>query len=153
ADVRATSDLGVEFVFARPYVPGLHAVGQQAIVPEHIWSQIADPVSFANEWPVGTGPFTEVVSFQSQAYEVARNPHYWLAGRPRVRALRFLALPANDQANLAILRGEIDWGADFMPAVDRIYVGRDPAHHHYWFPAIDGAVLLYANTARAPWDD
>jgi peptide/nickel transport system substrate-binding protein len=134
-------------------VPGLYTIGQQPIVPEHIWSGVADPVSFANEHPVATGPFTEVSAFSPQAYQVDRNPHYWIEGRPRVRAIRFLALPANDQGNLALMRGDVDWGSDFMPAIERIYIGRDPAHRHYWFPAVDSTVLLYANTTRAPFGD
>jgi peptide/nickel transport system substrate-binding protein len=152
-DVKATGDLTVVFSFPRPNVPSLYTIGHQPIVPRHIWSTVADPVSFANEHPVATGPFTEVSSFSPQAYQVERNPHYWIEGRPRVRAIRFLALPANDQGNLALLRGDVDWGSDFMPAVERIYVERDPLHRHYWFPAIDSTVFLYANTARPPFGD
>lgn len=150
--VRATSELAVEVNFARPYVPGLYTIGQQPIVPEHIFGSV-DPVTFANEHPVATGPFTEVTSFSPQAYQVERNPHYWIEGRPRVRAIRFLALPANDQGNLALLRGDVDWGSDFMPAIERIYVDRDPLHRRYWFPAIDSTVFLYANTRRGALGD
>src|SRR5687768_4447170 len=47
------------------------------IVPEHIWSTIEDPVTFANENPVGSGPLTEITRFTPQVYEQCRNPHYW----------------------------------------------------------------------------
>jgi peptide/nickel transport system substrate-binding protein len=153
ADVQATDEYTVEVSFRRPYVPGLFFIGQQPIVPEHIWKDVADPVSFANENPVATGPFTKVAWFRTQAYQIDRNPHYWQKGKPAVKSLRFIALPGNDQSVLALINGELDWIGDFVPAIDRIYVARDPEHNHYWFPLIDGMVMLYANTSKPPYDD
>jgi peptide/nickel transport system substrate-binding protein len=154
SDVVALDDDTVELRFSRIFVPGFFYLAQQPIVPEHVWKDVADPVSWANPHPVATGPFTEVTSFQTQAYQVGRNPYYWqLPERPRVEALRFLAFPGNDQANLALIHGETDWAGSFVPAIDRIFVGRNREHHHYWFPPIDGGVVLYANTTRAPYDD
>jgi peptide/nickel transport system substrate-binding protein len=153
AAVSARDDPTVEFALQRVYVPGLFYIGQQALVPKHRWQSIADPVAYANPDPVGTGPFTEVVSFETQSYQIGRNPYYWQPGKPAVPAIRFLALPSNDQSLVAILRGEIDWAGSFMPAVQRIYVDRAPEHNHFWFPSVDGTVMLYANTTKAPLDD
>jgi peptide/nickel transport system substrate-binding protein len=136
------------------FIPGFYYIAQQALVPEHIWKDVRDPVSWANPDPVATGPFTEVTSFETQSYQVARNPHYWqLPDRPRVEAIRFLAFPGNEQAAFALVSGELDWAGSFVPAIDRIFAAEDREHHHYWFPPIDGGVLLYANTTRAPYDD
>jgi peptide/nickel transport system substrate-binding protein len=152
--VAAVDDDTVEIAFSRVFVPGFYYLAQQAIVPEHVWKDVADPVAWANPHPVATGPFTEVTTFETQVYQVDRNPYYWqLPDAPQVEAIRFLAFPSNDQANFALINGEIDWAGSFVPAIDRIFVGRDPEHHHYWFPPIDGGVLLYANTTRAPYDD
>lgn len=137
----------------RPHMPVLDAIAQQPIVPEHIWINVPDPSTFANEEPVATGPFTRVTSFRNQVYEVERNPLYWQAGLPKVKALRFRAYPANEQVMLALLGDELDWAGAFIPAVDRIFVRRNPAHHHRWFPLIDATVFLYANTRRKPLDD
>ncbi|HVK74559.1 MAG TPA: ABC transporter substrate-binding protein [Kofleriaceae bacterium] len=154
SDARALDDYTVELTFRRVFIPGLYYLAQQPIVPAHVWSQVADPVAWTNPDPVATGPFTEVTHFETQAYQVDRNPYYWqLPDRPKVEAIRFLAFPSNDQASFALIRGEVDWAGSFVPAIDRIFVGRDRAHHHYWFPPIDGGVLLYANTTRAPYDD
>ena len=142
----------VRFELRRPYVPAMEVIAQQPIVPRHIWEGVDDPVSFANDIPVATGPFTEVLDFQTQAYKVGRNVHYW-RGVPEVEALRFLAFPGNEQANLALVTGDVDWAADFVPAIDRIFVGRDEVNHHFWFPLVDGTVFLFANTAAAPFDD
>jgi peptide/nickel transport system substrate-binding protein len=84
ADVKSTSDQTVEFTFQKVYVPGMHFVVQQPIIPEHIWKDIADPIKFPNENPVGTGPFTVVKTFQNQIYELGRNPNYWQAGKPYI---------------------------------------------------------------------
>lgn len=153
ADVRLVDARTVDFRFARVFVPGLDEIAAQKIVPQHVWSQVEDPVTFANENPVGTGPFTQVRYFRNQVYELGRNPHYWQEGRPRIEALRFPALPSNDRANLALVFDELDWAGNFVPAIERVYVARDPEHHRYWFPLTGSTVFLYANTQRPPFDD
>lgn len=139
--------------FDEPYVPGLGQVALQPIVPEHIWSTVEDPATFANPDPVGTGPFTQVQRFENQIFELAKNPHYWQPGKPAVPALRFPALPSNEQATLALMQGEIDWAGNFVPAIERTYGARDPQHHTWWFPAVEGAIYLYPNTSKPPLDD
>jgi peptide/nickel transport system substrate-binding protein len=143
----------VLFRFQRVFVPGLALIAHQAIVPAHIWSAIEDPVAFVNPDPVATGPFTEVRLFQNQVYELGRNPHYWQKGKPAVEAIRLPAFPSNDQANLALVDGELDWAANYVPAIDRVFVKRDPAHHHYWFPPLGGTVFLYANATKGALGD
>jgi peptide/nickel transport system substrate-binding protein len=150
--VTAPDDSTVEFHFGRVFVPGLDEIAAQLIVPEHVWSHVEDPVAFPNENPVATGPFTEVRVFRSQVFELGRNPNYWQKGRPRIEALRFPAFPANDRANLALVFDEIDWAGSFIPAIDRVYVSRDPEHHKYWFPLTGTTVFLYANTTEPPYD-
>lgn len=146
--VRAVDESTVEFTFNRPYSPGVALVGNQPIVPRHVWEAVADPVSFTNPDPVATGPFTEIRRFDPQLWELGRNPHYWQEGQPKVDTLRFPAVASNDQALLALVRGEVDWAGNFVPAIDRTYVARDPAHFHYWFPALGDTVFLYPQTTR-----
>ncbi len=153
ADVITVDSNTVDFHFSRIYIPGFDEIAAQPIVPEHIWSKIEDPVTYPNENPVATGPFTEVRMFKNQVFELGRNPHYWQKGLPKIEALRFPALPSNDRANLALVFDEIDWAGNFVPAIDRVYVRRDPEHHHYWFPLTGSTIFLYANTTRKPFDD
>jgi peptide/nickel transport system substrate-binding protein len=150
--ISAFGDRAVDFEFPRIFLPGLYEIAPQPIVPEHIWSRVADPVTFANENPVATGPFTEIRLFQNQIYELGRNPHYWQPGKPKVEALRFPAYPSNERANLALIFDEADWAANFVPAIDRVYAKKNP-NHKYWFPLTGSTVFLYANTAKAPFDD
>ncbi|XXX81602.1 ABC transporter substrate-binding protein [Sorangium sp. So ce134] len=151
--VTAEDETIVEFVLRRPYVPGLSYIGHQPIVPAHIWKDVADPVTFANENPVATGPFTEVKVFQNQVYELGKNPHYWQEGKPAVDGLRFPAYPSNDQVTMALVNGEIDWAGAFVPDIEQVFVAKDPAHHHYWFPLVGGTATLYPNATRKPFDD
>jgi len=153
SDVRAPDDSTAEFRFKRVFIPGFDEIAAQQIVPEHVWKSVEDPVAFPNENPVATGPFTEVRVFRSQVFEIGRNPRYWQKGLPRFDAVRCLAYPSNDRANMALVFDEIDWAGNFIPAVERVYVGRDPAHHGYWFPLTGSSIFLYANTAVAPFDD
>jgi peptide/nickel transport system substrate-binding protein len=153
ANVNATSADEVVFDFTRVFVPGLFRIAQQPIVPQHVWQSIADPVTFKNPDPVATGPFTQVLSFQNQVYELGRNPTYWQKGLPKIHGLRFPAFAGNEQSNLALLHDEVDWSGRFIPDVERVFVGRDPDHHHYWFPNQGGAHSLYPNHTRPPFDD
>jgi len=150
--VEVEGDSLVRFAFSRTYVPGLDSLAGQPIVPRHIWSEIEDPVKFSNPQPVATGPFTEVLRFDTQVWELGRNPRYWQKGKPAVEALRFPAFPSNEQVTLALINGEIDWAGNFIPAIDRIFVKRDPEHHHYWFPRAGGSIFLYPNHTRPPLD-
>ncbi|WP_437735079.1 ABC transporter substrate-binding protein [Sorangium sp. So ce1335] len=151
--VKATDDSTVEFALGRPYVPGLSYIGHQPIVPEHRWKDVPDPVTYSNENPVATGPFTEVKVFQNQVYELGKNPNYWQKGKPAVDGLRFPAYPGNDQVGLAIINGEVDWAGAFIPEIEKAYVAKDPANHHYWFPLVGGMATLYPNSTRKPFDD
>ncbi|WP_224242814.1 ABC transporter substrate-binding protein [Hyalangium gracile] len=151
--VQVKDDATVEFSLVRPYVPGLVYILHQPIVPEHKWKDVADPVTFTNETPVATGPFTEVKVFQNQIFELGRNPHYWQPGKPAVQSLRFPAYPGNDQANMALLTGELDWAGSFVPDIERVYVAKDKENNHYWFPLVGNTTTLYVNTAKKPFDD
>ena len=151
--VQATDAHTVDFRFQRVFVPGFDEIAAVQIVPEHAWKSVEDPVRYANETPIATGPFTEVRVFRNQVYELGRNPYYWQKGKPAVRALRFPAYPSNDRANLALVFDEVDWAGNFIPAIDRVYVKRAPANHAYWFPCTAGSIFLYTNTTRAPFSD
>ena len=153
AAVRTVDARTVELALARPFVPGLVELVQQPIVPAHVWRHVADPLAFTNPNPVGTGPFTEVRVFRNQVWELGKNPRYWQPGKPAIEALRMIAYPSNDQANLALVEGEIDWAGNFVPAIERTFVARDRVHHGYWYPSTGSTVFLYPNTARAPLDD
>ncbi|MGH2557655.1 MAG: ABC transporter substrate-binding protein, partial [Thermomicrobiales bacterium] len=151
--VEAPDDKTVVFTFSEVYTPALYDLGHQAIVPQHLWSEVTDPATYTNETPVGTGPFTEIGTFEAQYYEILKNPNYWQEGKPLIDGMRFPTFPTNDQANLGMVSGEIDWASHFVPDIEQTYIAEDPEHFNYWFPPTGATVHLYTNTGRAPFDN
>jgi peptide/nickel transport system substrate-binding protein len=152
--VEAPDEKTVAVTFKQVYTPGLYDIGEQMIVPEHIWKDVDDPVTFTNEEkPVGTGPFTEIGAFQPQYYEILKNPNYWQEDKPYIDGFRAPLYPNNDSGNLALVSGEIDMASNFVPDIENTYVAKDPEHFHYWFPAVGDTIHIYTNTTKAPWDD
>jgi peptide/nickel transport system substrate-binding protein len=153
AGVKAIDPATVEFTLKRAYTPGLVTIGQQPIVAEHTWKAVADPVSFDDPTPVGTGPFTQVRRFEPAVYELERNPKYWQSGKPAVRALRVPLYRSNEEVIQALQAGTLDWASLFLPDVEKGWVAKDPTHHQYWYPDCGPTVLLLLNTQRKPFDD
>jgi len=88
----------VVFTFKAPSVPYFYYVGDQIpIVPEHIWSTIANPVTYADSNPIGTGAFM-VQSCTPQNITYVANPHYWQPGLPKVAKVLYPAFTSNDPA-------------------------------------------------------
>ncbi|MQS06838.1 ABC transporter substrate-binding protein [Streptomyces alkaliphilus] len=121
------------------------------IVPEHIWSELDSPETFDNREPVGTGPYV-IKSFTPQTITLARRDSYW-KGLPEVEELRYTSYNDNNAQTTALANGETEWSFVFMPDHERIYLDRDPEHHHLWFPTGLGVHGLWLNTERAPFDD
>ncbi len=102
------------------------------IVPEHLWSKIKNPGTYTNPNPVGTGPFTQVMNFSGTGFILGKNPYYWQPGKPAFDGIELPVLAGNDGANLAMVRGTLDWTGSFVPDIQKVYVSRDPVHFHYF---------------------
>ncbi|HTX79887.1 MAG TPA: ABC transporter substrate-binding protein [Longilinea sp.] len=150
--VTAPDDLTVEFKFNTVYTPALYDLADQIIVPQHIWKDVSDPLTWTNDDPVATGPFTQVAKFDSQIYILEKNPYYWQTGKPAFKGIRYPAFADNDAANLALANGELDWAGNFVPDIDKTYVAKDPTNFHYYFVGGDG-VSLMINTSIKPFDN
>src|ERR1700677_2954072 len=87
--VVAQGPLGVQFTFATPsFAEEYYILNQTPIVPEHIWSKVKNPVTYADTDPIGTGPFV-LKSFTPQYMVLDRNPNYWQAGLPKINSLTY----------------------------------------------------------------
>jgi peptide/nickel transport system substrate-binding protein len=103
------------------------------VVPQHIWSKVADPATFTNASPVGSGPFTRITRFTPQDFVLSKNLHYWQAGKPLINCLEMVQASSND-ASLALMQsGQVDWTHNFIPNVDKAYTSKDPAHFHAFY--------------------
>jgi len=151
--VRADGADKVVFTFTKPYSPAQFELGKQIIVPKHVWESVADPAKDTNPNPVGTGPYTQVANFQSQSYELRRNPNYWQPEKQQIAGIRVLGFAGNDSANLALANGEVDWTQSFVPDIEKSFVAKDPKHNHFWYPPTGSTVNWQLNTTKAPFDD
>jgi peptide/nickel transport system substrate-binding protein len=152
--VEKVDDYTVNFALKEVYTQADTVLGGFRPVPEHVWSQVEDPVTFLNETPVATGPFTEVTDFSETVYSICRNPNYWQEGKPYIDCVQFPAYSGNDSVNNALINGEIDWAGNFIPDIQNTFVARDPENYGFYFwPEGAGPVVLYLNTTKAPFSD
>lgn len=142
--VEAVDEKTVHFTFSTKYTPGLFSIVGQFIVPEHVWKDVADPVTFENPDPVATGPYTTIAAFSPQRYQVTRNPNYWQ--KIEVEGLNLQTFSGNDQIGAMVLAGQIDWGG-LVPDPDVTFVPIDPEHFGYWWPRMS-VVQLMVNTTN-----
>ncbi|AJR06237.1 ABC transporter substrate-binding protein [Photobacterium gaetbulicola] len=122
------------------------------VVPEKVWSKVEDLTIFTNPDPIGSGPMTSVKYVNAQQMELCRNPHYYLENRPYLDCLTYRSYNDNSQIQPALMKGEIDWGSNFIADVENTFVKANPENHHFWYPAND-AIHLYVNTKEAPFDN
>lgn len=152
AAVKALDAKTVEFILKSKYTPLVYDLVTQNILPKHIWETVSEPAKYTNENPVGTGPFTEIIEFKEQVYELGRNPNYWQPGKPAFKSIRCPALPGNEQTQLALINDEIDWASISIPDVEQTFVAKSP-NYGYWFPTTGSDWMLYLNTTRKPFDN
>jgi peptide/nickel transport system substrate-binding protein len=142
----------VTITFSTPNVPFAATIAQTPIVPQHLWSTVADPVKFANTKPIGTGPYT-LGTFAPTQYALKKNPTYWQAAKIVPQQVVFPAQASNQSTNqLDVSSGKYDWSYNFLPDVKTTYVARDPKHNIYWFPP-GGAIGLFLNLTKAPYSN
>jgi peptide/nickel transport system substrate-binding protein len=136
--------------FASPAYTQLFDISQVLIVPQHIWASISNPVTYADEQPVGTGPYL-VGSFSSLHLTLVRNAHYWQPGLPKIDTLNFLSYASNPLATIAIRSGTIDWNSVFMPNYRSGFVNMDPGQHfEAAYPV--GSFFLCPNLTKYPFN-
>ena len=136
--------------FASPAYTHLFDISQVLIVPQHIWTGISDPASFADDQPIGTGPYL-AESFSSLEMTLIRNPHYWQASLPKIDTLNFLSYGSNPLAGVAIGSGTVDWNSVFMPNYVSGFLAKDPAHHFETAYPV-GSFFLCPNLTKYPFD-
>jgi peptide/nickel transport system substrate-binding protein len=142
----AQSGDNVIFTFKNPAVPYFYYIADQIpIVPEHIWSKISNPVTYADSSPVGTGAFI-VQPCTPQNITYVANPHYWQPGEPKIAKVLYPAFTSNDPANTYLATGQAQWGSQFIPNIQAVYSAKSP-NNHYWFPPIANVSLIPNLTA------
>ncbi|HZZ95439.1 MAG TPA: ABC transporter substrate-binding protein [Jatrophihabitantaceae bacterium] len=132
---------------AEPYF--FYFADEVGIVPQHIWGSgdaAANPATWADKAPVGTGPFM-VNPCSANNIEYTANPKYWQPGKPYIQKVSYPAYLDNGPANLDLANGKAQWGSQFIPNIQNFYLAKSP-NNLTWSPPVTN-VTLYANNASS----
>jgi peptide/nickel transport system substrate-binding protein len=127
----STSGNTVTLTFPSPQYTNLEEIAGTAIVPKAIWSKAGNPATFADATPVGTGPYM-LQSFTPQGFTLKKNPNYWQASKVKVSKVFFPVYTSNTGALSALFSGQITWTGNFIPGLQKQFVDKAPAYHHFW---------------------
>ena len=148
----APDPLTVVFTFKNVDTQSIYDIANQDIVPEHIWKDVTDPAKYDGNNPVGTGPFTELVDFQSQVYQLDKNTYYWQPCKPSYQGIRVTAYSGNEAEVAAWVAGDIDWSGTVLPNIDQAVVAHNPEISYNPNPS-GMTVLMHLNPNTKPFED
>jgi peptide/nickel transport system substrate-binding protein len=127
----STSGDNVTISFASPQFTNLQQIAGVGIVPQSVWASAGNPATFTDPNPVGTGPYMlESSEFTPQGFTLVKNPDYWQ--KVSVQSVYFPVYTSNTGATEALFSGQIDWTGNFIPGLQKNFVDKAPAYHHYW---------------------
>src|SRR5580700_6305218 len=142
--------------FSQPEYANLFLIGSTYVLPEHIWQSEANPATYGDANPVGTGPY-ELSSFSSQKVTFKQNPYYWQKSKVTVPEVIFPNYVSNTTANPALDSGQIGYAGNDVANVQSDYLSANSSNHTWtsnqpWF-ADNNVVTLWLNTTKAPLND
>jgi peptide/nickel transport system substrate-binding protein len=143
-----TSGNTVTLNFPTAQYTNLEEIAGVGIVPESIWSKVANPATYTDANPVGTGPYM-LSSFTPQGFTLKANPNYWQPAKVKVQKVYFPVYTSNTGALNALFSGQIDWTGNFIPGLTKDFVDTSPAYHHFW-EAPGGTNSLFPNLNTWP---
>jgi len=143
-----TSGSTVTLSFATSQYTNLEQIAGTAIVPKAVWSKAGNPGTYADATPVGTGPYM-LASFTPQGFTLKKNPNYWQASKVKVAKVFFPVYTSNTGALSALFSGQITWTGNFIPGLQKQFVDKAPAYHHFW-EAPGGTNSLMPNLNKWP---
>jgi len=131
----------VTFNFKSAAVPYFYYIADQVpIVPQHLWSKIANPVTATIPNPVGTGGYI-MSKCSGQNIQWKSNPNYWQKGMAQIKTVNMPAFLSNNTCNEYLASGQSQWGSQFIPNIQSYYVAKK-AGNTYWFPPVANVSLF-----------
>jgi peptide/nickel transport system substrate-binding protein len=142
--------------FKNSQYANLFLIGQVYMVPQHIWSTVSDPATYADAKPVGTGPFM-LDRFSPQGYTLKQNPFYWQKSKVHVPEIDFPAYNTNANLVPPVSQGQIDFAGNYIANIQSNFLAKSPENHTWlssqpYFSA-NNVVSMYLNTTKAPLSD
>ena len=153
-ELTSVSDSGsnITFRLKTPDVPFQVSLSAVPIVPRSIWSHVSNPATFANNKPIGTGPYM-LKSYAPTKTVFKKNLKSFEAIQVQPGNVAFVAGASTGAADqLLIASGAYDFAYNNFPDVKTAFVGQDPKHNVYWFPP-GGVISLFMNLTKAPFNN
>jgi len=119
--------------------------------PDWAFDEISiEPGGRGTDEHVTAGAFFVAQHVQGQYVELARNPHFWRTGDPRVATIRLDILSNREQEVLRLLRGQYQF-VDPVPAADVAGIEqRAPGFVCDLGPSLDAEELFFNQSPHAP---
>ncbi|HXW88667.1 MAG TPA: ABC transporter substrate-binding protein [Streptosporangiaceae bacterium] len=154
--VTATNATTTVLTFSQPELSSAFYILQTPIVPEHVWQDVSNPVTYADPTPVGTGPYV-LDHFSSTGYTMKENPYYYARASLRVPELSFPAYGNNANLLPPCSDGTIDWCGISIIGVSQNYLAKSK-DNKTWTGAApyfsdNNVVGLWFNVTKAPLND
>ncbi|MGO1057723.1 ABC transporter substrate-binding protein [Planococcus sp. FY231025] len=148
--VKATGDHELEIKLKRKTAPFLSylAISMFGIASPAAIEKYGDTL---NENPVGTGPFMFEEWSRNNTITLAKNPEYWMEGKPYLDKVIFQVIPENTARLNALQTGEIDL-LDGMNATDTSIVEDTDGLELLKRPSFNIGYMAF-NTEKAPFDN
>jgi peptide/nickel transport system substrate-binding protein len=143
-----TSGNTVTLTFPAAQYTNLEEIAGTAILPKAIWSTVGNPATYTDANPVGTGPYM-LSSFTPQGFTLKKNPYYWQPSKVKVSSVYFPVYTSNTGALTALFSGQITWTGNYIPGLQKDFVDKSPAYHHYW-EAAGGDESFEGNLTKWP---
>jgi peptide/nickel transport system substrate-binding protein len=126
--------------FSAAEYAALYNIAGTVMVDSKLWSKIANPGTYTDPTPVGTGPYV-FDTFATGGVLLKKNPNYWQPGKPKVEYLDFPAYDSNTTANLALESGALTWGGNFVSDIKSAYLAKSP-NYHVWDAPLQTETLI-----------
>ena len=127
----STSGNTVTLTFPAAQYTNLQSIAGVPILPQSIWSKVGNPATYPDANPVGTGPY-KLKTFTPQGFTLTKNTGYWQASLAKVTNVYFPVYTSNTGALSALFNSQIDWTGNFIPGLQKDFVAKSPAYHHFW---------------------
>jgi peptide/nickel transport system substrate-binding protein len=114
---------------------------QVPIVPQHIWSKIANPTTYNDKNPIGTGAYT-MHSCTPANIQYKANPNYYQAGLPKIKTVNFPSYLTNPPANADLASGADQWGSQYIPDIQAAYLAKSPDYHTFSPPVASVSIVI-----------
>jgi len=144
----STSGNKVTLTFPTSQYTNLEEIAGTAILPQAIWSKAGNPATYTDANPVGTGPYM-LSTFTPQGFTLKKNPYYWQPSKVKVTSVYFPVYTSNTGATNALFSGQITWTGNYIPGLQKDFVDKSPAYHHFW-EAAGGTNSLMPNLNKWP---